>query len=146
MQLQTGGAGRVRSTSGLAEWVTAMCWPNDLSLEWRELALQQRDLGAEPQARTLEWCADELEEHFRAWRSELLTLEEASEESGYSRDHLGRLLSDGVIPNAGEPYGPHIRRQDLPRKPGHQVEHRTSRLDDPVPSRVQVARSVVNSD
>ena len=37
-------------------------FPADLPDEWRALALQQRDLGAEPQARTLEWCADRLEE------------------------------------------------------------------------------------
>ena len=34
--------------------------PADLPEAWRTMALQQRDLGAEAQARTLESCADTL--------------------------------------------------------------------------------------
>jgi hypothetical protein len=46
----------------------------------------------------------------------LLNLQHASQESGYSADHLGRLIRDGTIPNAGRPNAPKIRRGDLPRK------------------------------
>ncbi|MDE2782551.1 MAG: hypothetical protein OXK77_06320, partial [Gemmatimonadota bacterium] len=41
---------------------------------------------------------------------------EAARESGYSADHLGRLVRDGRIPNAGRPGAPRIARTDLPRK------------------------------
>lgn len=54
-----------------------------------------------------------------AWRehqSGLLTLGEASAESGYSVDHLQRLVSSGDLPNAGEKGRPRIRRADLPKK------------------------------
>ena len=39
-----------------------------------------------------------------------------SRESGYSADHLGRLVRDGKIPNAGRPGAPRIARSHLPRK------------------------------
>ena len=50
--------------------------------------------------------------------SELLNLTVAAHESGYSADHLGRLVKGGVIPNAGRPHAPRIRRADLPRRAG----------------------------
>ncbi len=49
---------------------------------------------------------------------QLLTLKEAADRSGYSTDHLGRLIRDGTIPNAGKPGAPRIRRGDLPQKAG----------------------------
>jgi hypothetical protein len=47
-----------------------------------------------------------------------LNLQQAARESGYSADHLGRLVRAGQIPNAGRPNAPRIRRRDLPRKAG----------------------------
>ena len=84
--------------------------------EWRTLAAQQRSLGADAQARTLEFCADRLQLAVRHAADELLSLRRAAEESGYSADHLGRLLRDGAIPNAGRRSRPLIRRGDLPAK------------------------------
>lgn len=72
--------------------------------------------------------------------SELLSLRQAAAESGYSPDHLGRLIREGKIPNAGRHHAPRIRRADLPRRAG---------VLPPAPeigiSRVQIARSVVNA-
>jgi hypothetical protein len=48
-----------------------------------------------------------------------LNLTEAAARSGYSRAHLGRLLRDRKLPNAGRPHAPRIRLADLPRKAGH---------------------------
>lgn len=45
-----------------------------------------------------------------------LSLAEAARRSGYSADHLGRLVRQGKIPNAGRPNAPRIRLSDLPRK------------------------------
>lgn len=88
----------------------------DLPGVWRALAQQQRSLGADAQARTLEWCADQLEAAFRRSDHELLSLHRAAQESGYSTDHLGRLLREGKIPNSGRKSKPMIRRIDLPHK------------------------------
>jgi hypothetical protein len=48
---------------------------------------------------------------------EELTLTAASTLSGYSTDHLSRLIRDGSLPNAGRKGVPRIRRADLPMRP-----------------------------
>ena len=74
---------------------------------------------------------------------DILTLTEASTRSGYSRGHVGRLVRQGTLPNAGRRNAPRIRASDLPVK--------TTRLpaDDPTPqfthtSRRQVVRAIVD--
>ena len=52
---------------------------------------------------------------------ELLTAEEAARTSGYSTDHLGRLVREGRIPDRRSPGSQGrllFRRADLPVKPG----------------------------
>ncbi|MET0400035.1 MAG: hypothetical protein ABW277_24810 [Longimicrobiaceae bacterium] len=95
-----------------------MCTPADLPDQWRALAAKQRQLGAEAQAHTLEYCAAELREVLRATSGELLSLRQAAEESGYSTEHLGRLMREGKIQNCGRKARPLLRRSDLPVKPG----------------------------
>lgn len=95
-----------------------MCTPADLPDLWRALAAKQRRLGAEAQAYTLEYCAAELREVLRATAGELLNLRQAAEESGYSTEHLSRLVREGKIPNRGRKSRPLVRRGDLPVKPG----------------------------
>ena len=90
--------------------------PADLSKAWREKATEFRRFGAEDQAFTLEYCADDLEETLRIWQTEPLTLEEAAEASGYSYSSLQKRVASGEIPNIGEPGAPRVQRQDLPRK------------------------------
>jgi hypothetical protein len=90
--------------------------PTDLPEVWRALAVQQRSLGADAQACTLEFCADQLTSTCRQMGDELLSLHRASHESGYSVDHLGRLLREGRIANSGRKAKPLIRRGDLPLK------------------------------
>jgi hypothetical protein len=48
---------------------------------------------------------------------EPLSLREAAAASGYSEDHLARLVRQERIPNAGRRGAPRIRRGDLPRRP-----------------------------
>ncbi len=48
--------------------------------------------------------------------TEELTLEEAARRSGYNAGHLGRLVRQGKLPNAGRPYAPRIRAGDLPKR------------------------------
>lgn len=46
-----------------------------------------------------------------------ILLAEAAKVSGYSVDHLGRLLRQGKIPNRGRRHSPKIQRGDLPIRP-----------------------------
>ena len=60
--------------------------------------------------------AAELQEALRVSADEVLTLTQASSESGYSESRLRHLLADGSLPQAGERGRPRVRRGDLPSK------------------------------
>lgn len=85
--------------------------------EWRERAAFCRDHGDERGATFFTKHADELERLGAEADDELLTLQAAAEESGYSADHLGRLVRDGKLANHGRSHVPRVRRGELPRKP-----------------------------
>jgi hypothetical protein len=54
--------------------------------------------------------------------NQLLSLRRASELSGYSSEHLARLVRAGTVPNAGRRNKPLIRLRDLPRKPKSKLD------------------------
>ena len=87
-----------------------------LPADWRRRAKSLRRYGGETPATAIERCADELEATLLERDETTFSLVEASRESGYSADHLGRLVRDGKIPNAGRPGAPRIALKDLPRK------------------------------
>lgn len=91
-----------------------------LASRWREEAARLRTLEAHGQAAALAQAADELEAATFAWRSELLTIQEAAAETGYSEEHLRRLARAGEVEverNGGPKSRMRIRRGDLPVKP-----------------------------
>ena len=110
---------------------------------------QRRDdydrLTAAVEARALiDQLLGELELLFAEEEEHALTLTEAARESGYSQDHLARLVREGTIPNAGRSRAPRIRRKDLPRKASSLPGRRPAlHLEGATPE--QIARSVVNS-
>lgn len=112
----------------------------DLVANWRDKAETFREYGAEVQAQTLERCAAELEAGTRDQALQPLTLADAADLSGYSTDHLGRLIRDGRIPNAGRTGAPRIARRDLPLKSGHVASVTPIREVD----RTQIVRSVID--
>ncbi len=57
----------------------------------------------------METCAEELEEHARAWENEPLTLDKAAGESGYSYSSLQQKVASGALPNLGEKGKPLVR-------------------------------------
>lgn len=88
----------------------------DLLRVWRLRADRYRDMGIEPAARAVEECARELRALHHVLREEELTLEEAAEECGYSRDHLYRLTRKGKLNFTKHDGRVWLRRLDLPRK------------------------------
>ena len=64
-------------------------------------------------------------------------------ESGHSADHLGRLVRDGNIPNAGRSGAPRIARQHLPRKAGTTAPRLASRPKLRELSTGQIVQSVI---
>lgn len=115
-----------------------------LARQWREEAQLLRDRFADDRAaKIVEVRAEDLEDALRTTEEALLNLQQASQISGYSAEHLGRLVREGTIPNHGRPNAPRVRLKDLPRK--------TSGLPT-APVRLQLegagtqtARSIVNS-
>ena len=111
---------------------------------WRRRAGKLRRYGAETSAIALEACAEELETVLRERDETTLSLTDAARESGYSADHLGRLVRDGKIPNAGRPGAPRIARRHLPRK----IEAEAPRVAEKPRSRdlsnAQIVQSIID--
>ena len=89
--------------------------PNELPAFWqaRTTDLLPYNAGATAVA---EAFALHLERALQAYANETLNLRQSAEESNFHEDHLGKLVREGKIPNAGRPYAPRIRRADLPKK------------------------------
>ena len=120
--------------------------PAEFTSKWRHLQETLHRLRASVYGQLL--CAEMLADFDAVIASlgdESLNLKQAAAESGYSSDHLGRLVREGKIPNVGRPNAPKIRRQDLPRKPSS-LRHAGPEVSlIPVTPR-QIARDVVNSN
>ena len=92
--------------------------PDRLIGQWRCEAETLRKLGATAQAVLLESCVDELEAAQQEQALEALTLNQATQESGYSYSALQKKVASGELPNMGTKNRPRVRRGDLPRKAG----------------------------
>ena len=116
-----------------------------LPADWRKQAKALRRYGGDTPATAIERCADDLEATLIERDETTFSLVEAARESGYTADHLGRLVRDGKIPNAGRPGAPRIALKDLPRK-AHAMS--ASRLaEEPPPphlSNVQIVQSIID--
>ena len=73
-----------------------------------------------------------------------VTLREASLISGYTVDHLQRLVASGQLENIGRKGRPRIRRGDLPAKPGHRLP--PSAESDQFTVRRRIVASVTNGN
>lgn len=105
---------------------------SDLVTEWQARAANLRRWGAgEPCASAYELAATELQSALCELGDDLLSLREAALVSGYSVDHLGRLIRQGKLANAGRPNAPRVRRGDLPIKASAQLASTTGQRYDP---------------
>ena len=89
---------------------------HDLIRRWRAMADGAR-VVAPAVAEAFERTAAELEACLGEHAEALLPLSVAARESGYSADHLGRLVRLGRLRNHGRAHAPRVRRGDLPAKP-----------------------------
>ncbi len=97
--------------------------------EIRVKATELREsFGDDARARALEWAALRVEQAIRERDDERLTLTEAAARSGYSADHVARLVRDGRLPNVGRHGAPRVRAGDLPSRPGPASPSRIARL------------------
>ena len=116
-----------------------------LPAAWRSRAKALRRYGSESPAIALERCAEELDATLVERDETTYSLVEAARESGYSADHLGRLVRDGKIPNAGRRGAPRIARRDLPRKAHARPEARLAETPRPRDvSNVQIVQSIID--
>ena len=76
--------------------------------------------------------------------ADVLTLPDAARLSGYSIQHLARLIRTRRIENAGRQGAPRIRRHDLPIKPGHLPDSDAPLQIEPA-SKEHVVRSFVTN-
>lgn len=117
-----------------------------LVAKWREEGDKlRRRYADERQAHAYEQVAQDLEETLRATEDKLLDLQEAALISGYSADHLGRLVREGTIPNAGRKHAPQIRLRDLPTK-RQDLHGPTPRLHLTSARKEQIARSIASQN
>jgi hypothetical protein len=100
-----------------------------LITRWREQAVALRRYGASGQAEALEQCAGELALALQQAEEDLLSLQAAARLSGFSADHLGRLVRQGKLENYGRPHAPRVRRGDLPQKPAGLAPRRSGAAD-----------------
>ena len=88
----------------------------DLPAAWKERAQYLRDFGDPNAARLWDIAVAEIEAALAVERKATLSLTETARGSGYTADHLGALVKQGKITNAGRTGAPRIRRSDLPMK------------------------------
>ena len=91
----------------------------DRAEAWRAEALLFEQHQCVEVAATLRRAAEELEEDIQGWEEELLTVEEAAMESGYSAEHLRRLVREGKLKaqrDSGSKSRIRVWRRDLPVK------------------------------
>jgi hypothetical protein len=82
------------------------------------------EYGATEAAVALQRAAGELEANFRSWWLAELPISEAAAEAGYSEERVREWVREGRLDGgrAGEPGPLRVRRCDLPRKPGQQLD------------------------
>lgn len=101
--------------------------PAELVEQWRAEAATLSAYGAEPMAKCLLTAAEQLSVALAESDGETVNLRQAALLSGYSEDHLGRLVRSSKLRNVGRTNAPLLRRGDLPIKPGQSLRSEDSR-------------------
>jgi hypothetical protein len=116
------------AAASLSGNVKAIAAPLDaLRLRWRarrdEFARFQATVDG---AKLCDELLAELDGALQARADEAITLREAAALSGYTVDHLARMIRQGKVTNAGRKHVPRLRRADLPCRRENGNARRTS--------------------
>ena len=125
--------------------LTGLTTVAELASTWRARAETLRRYGAVGESQALEAAAAELAGALDAEENRTLPLSVAARESGYTAEHLARLIRQGKLRNCGRPGAPRVRRGDLPRKPNALPSSSSSIQLHPTSSR-QVVRAIAQGD
>lgn len=80
-------------------------------------------------AKLCEDVLSDLDQLLAVRKGETVTLSQAADITGYSKDHLARLIRNGSIWNAGRKHRPLLRVSDLPVRPHRIAASRESGYD-----------------
>jgi hypothetical protein len=105
--------------------------PRDIIDRWTNRRDELRRLRAAVDGAAIcEEILADLEALQRSAAEGILTLASAAAVSGYSVDHLARLLREGKLPNKGRKGAPRICIADLPKRPSASLaRNRPTRYD-----------------
>lgn len=115
---------------------------------WRNEVSELTDRYAQPALASI--TTNHIKELEKALRNDFdqpLTLREAAKVSGFTEDHIGRLVRQGKIANLGRTNAPRVRRGDLPTKVGASDLlglRESSRTLTVSPTRTQIAQAVID--
>ena len=113
------GSSLISGHEGEPEQIADVGTRDQFFRKWRALAVQfARYDSRASAARLIEDLLADVERIEIREQDAPLSLTEAARESGFSADHLGRLVRAGHLRNAGRKGAPRIRRCDLPRRTG----------------------------
>jgi len=124
-----------RTSSGVFQFPADTITDEDTALTWWELefAATCEAVGAQVNAALL---VRQLVASLRLVRetalAETLSLTEAAERTGYSAEHIGRLVRQGRLPNAGRKNAPRVRLADLTLEVKPKLAGKSVRLYDPL--------------
>jgi hypothetical protein len=105
-----------RTSPGVFQFPADTITDEDTALTWweQEFAPACEAIGAQVNgALIVRQIIGSLRHVREAALDEVLSLTEAAERTGYSADHIGRLVRQGKVPNAGRKHAPKVRLSDL---------------------------------
>lgn len=102
----------------------------DLLCLWQDDMMRYAADGYTAWARILAGCISELRSVRNSEDRTVLNLTDAAKRSGYSTDHLRRLMKLGSLQDFGTRHRPRVRLAQLPRKPAPVGTYRVTRQSD----------------
>jgi predicted DNA-binding transcriptional regulator AlpA len=90
---------------------------DDFIMRWQHKQMEMERLGVlVPGALLVGQILHDMAEVQVSYTETILRVEEAAQLSGYSAEHIARLIRQGRLPNAGRRGSPRVRLGDLPQR------------------------------